>query len=71
MEFRGDGKLAYVVVTAEGKTQTMRLIYRVEGDTLVTDQPSSPREERSRFRLDGDVLSITFGGEETQFRRER
>jgi len=43
MEFRGDGKLAYVVVTAEGKTQTMRLIYRVEGDTLVTDQPSSPR----------------------------
>ena len=40
MEFRGDGKLAYVVVTAEGKTQTMRLIYRLEGDTLVTDQPS-------------------------------
>jgi hypothetical protein len=40
----------------------MRLQYRVEGDILVTNQPSNPREERSNFRIDGEELIITFGG---------
>jgi hypothetical protein len=71
MEFRDDGRLAYVVLGPEGKTQIMRLVYRIEGDTLITDQTGHPHEERSTFRIDGDLLSITFDGELTQFRRER
>jgi len=71
MEFRDDGRLAYVVPTPEGGTQIMKLVYRIEGDTLITDQPSQPREERSTLHIDGDLLSITFGGELAQFRRER
>lgn len=30
---------------------TMLLTYRVEGDVLVTDQPSDPREERTKFKF--------------------
>jgi hypothetical protein len=66
MEFRDDGRLAYVVLGPEGKTQIMRLVYRIEGDTLITDQTSHPREERSTFRIDGDLLTMTFAGELTQ-----
>ena len=71
LEFRPDGKLAYVVLSADGNTQAMRLVYRIDGDILITDQPSHPREERSKFIVDGDALSISFGGEQTRFQRQR
>jgi hypothetical protein len=53
MEFRHDGSLEYVI-HAKGKQQTIFLKYRVEGNVLVTDQPSRPREERTEFRLTPD-----------------
>ena len=69
IEFRPDGRMAYVVLSG-GKTQIMRMTYRVEGDVLITDQPSQPREERSRFRLDPDgALVLSFGGSDTRFER--
>jgi hypothetical protein len=70
LEFRTDGRLAYVVQSADGKTQIMRMAYRVEGDTIVTNQPSAPREERSSFRIDGDSLTIDFAGTSSQFTRQ-
>ena len=66
LAFKSDGWLAYVVFTG-GKTQVMRLVYRIEGDALVTDQRSSPHDERSVFRLRCDELTITFGAEECVF----
>jgi hypothetical protein len=69
MEFLDDGRLAYVVLSPDGKSQVMRMLYRVDGDVLVTDQPSHPREERSKFRIDGEELIISFGGDESRFRR--
>lgn len=53
MWFRTDGTLTYTVHKTE-KDEVSRLIYRVEGDVLVTDQPSAPREERTRFRIGED-----------------
>jgi len=48
----------------------MKLRYRIDGDTLVTNQPSAPREERSRFALAPDgTLTIEFGGNKGAFRR--
>ena len=70
MEFLDDGRLAYVVLTADGKRQTMRLSYRVEGNVLVTTQPSNPREERSEFQIEGNSLSISFGGQRSVFQRQ-
>jgi hypothetical protein len=48
LRFEKNGALAYTVHLAK-KEQIMRLAYRVDGTTLVTDQPSSPREERTEF----------------------
>src|SRR5712691_50148 len=48
LEFLEDGRLAYAILT-ENSTQIMRMTYRVDGAVLVTDQPSHPREERTRF----------------------
>ena len=31
----------------------MLLTWRIDGEELVTDQPSAPNEERTRFRFEG------------------
>jgi hypothetical protein len=68
MDFRADGRMAYVVQSG-GTAQHMILAWRLEGGQLVTNQPSAPREERSDLRLDGDDLVITFGRIATRFTR--
>ena len=54
LEFLSNGGLVYRVQSQE-KLQVMLLTYRIEGDVLITDQPSSPKEERTR-------LEVTPGG---------
>ena len=48
LRFEKAGTLVYTV-HLPNKEQVIRLAYRVSGNTLVTDQPSSPREERTEF----------------------
>jgi len=70
LDFEGDGQLTYTV-HAEGKDQMMFLTFRVEGGTLVTDQPSSPREERTPFSIDPNgKLTLWFGGQRSVYVRE-
>jgi hypothetical protein len=68
-EFRADGRLHYSVLSGD-RWQIMKLVYRVEGNVIVTDQPSSPHEERTRFTLQADgSLVLEFGGQCSRFRR--
>lgn len=48
LRFENDGKLVYTV-HLPNKQQILHLTYRVDGAWLVTNQPSSPREERAEF----------------------
>jgi hypothetical protein len=68
LEFGKDGRLTYSVDEG-GKQQIMLLTYEVEGQTLFTDQPSSPRQERTQFAIDGDTLQLEFGGVPARFKR--
>ena len=69
LEFKDDGHLNYEIRSSE-RRQIMLLTYRVDGDTIVTDQPSHPHEERTAFRFDADGnLVLAFGGIETTFQR--
>ena len=69
LEFLLDGRLAYVVLSGE-RAQTIRMAYRIDADHIITDQPSSPHEERTRFWLeDPDCLVVEFGGLATRFTR--
>ena len=69
MDFLEDGRLAYTILTKKG-TQIIRMTYRIDGEMLITDQPSHPREERTRFWWDkSGALVLEFGGEKCQFTR--
>ena len=62
LEFEEDGQLTYTV-HATGKDQKMFLTFRVESGVLVTNQPSSPREERTAYSISPKgQLTLWFGG---------
>ena len=59
LNFTADGRLIYTI-RSEGKDQIVLLTYRVENQTLVTDQPSEPGEERTAFSLTPEGKLIMF-----------
>ena len=64
-----DGRMSYAIPSND-KWQIMKLTYRVNGDMLITDQGSSPREERTRFVFEGtDTLVLDYGDTRSWFRR--
>ena len=70
LDFEDDGQLTYTV-HAKDRDQKMFLTFRVEGKTLVTDQPSSPREERTAYSIGPDgKLTLWFGGQRSVYLRE-
>ena len=68
MHFKTDGELVYIIPERE-RTSAIRLTYRVDGECLITNQPSAPREERTLFRLAGDDLFLAYEGGSARFRR--
>jgi hypothetical protein len=71
MEFRRDGSLLYTIAAGD-RDQMMRLTYHVEGDTLIADQRSGLRQERTKFTLLGaDTLVLDYGGSRAWFERLR
>lgn len=70
MEFLPGGRLRYAF-DAGGHSQSLMLIYRVEGDALFTDNPLAPHATSTRFWFGpGDVLVIDFAGAIAWFIRE-
>ncbi|TGN88060.1 hypothetical protein EOW77_0014490 [Bradyrhizobium yuanmingense] len=62
LEFDENGGLRYTI-REQDKRQIINLRYRVEGSTIVTDQPSAPQVERTQFSFsDEGVLTLAFGG---------
>jgi len=62
MSFRPDGSLDYCI-DARDKRQIMNLVYRVEGSVIVSDQPSLPDEQRTRYEIDSeDHLVLYYDG---------
>lgn len=69
LQFKDDGQLRYCVLVND-KWQIVKLAYRVDGNTLVTDQPSAPSEERTRFSFQADgALVLDYEGERTTYHR--
>lgn len=62
LEFKNGAQLDYVIHGTE-RVQKVFLEYRIEGDCLVTDQPSRRREEHTRFAFTpDDKLILEFEG---------
>jgi hypothetical protein len=67
MQFEENGRLRYCVLAGDS-WQIMKLTYRIEGNTLVSNQPSVPREERTRFAFEDDgTLVLEYDGEKSKF----
>lgn len=68
--FTESGELRYII-HAEGKDQIMLLTYRIDNATLITNQPSEPREERTAFLLTPDgKLVLDYGSTKTCYVKE-
>ncbi|MGV3707759.1 MAG: hypothetical protein ACO1Q7_02890 [Gemmatimonas sp.] len=62
MEFAGDGLLRYHIDVG-GSDQVVELLYRIEGDTLHTENVIEPHSMSVKFAREGeDVLALDFGG---------
>jgi hypothetical protein len=53
LRFEDDGRLVYTV-HLPNKKQIMHLTYRVDGNSLATNQPSAPQEHVTRFSFTPD-----------------
>jgi hypothetical protein len=61
MDFRENGELIYIIKTAE-REQTVNLLYSIQGDQLITDQPSHPDRQSTLFNIEEDTLLLTYDG---------
>jgi hypothetical protein len=69
LEFDESGGLTYTI-RGDDKNEIIILRYRVEGSTIITDQPSAPRVERTQFSFTPDgVLILALGGVPSRFVR--
>ena len=69
MDFRPDGSLEYSIELPD-RRQIMNLTYSVSGDVIVSNQPSAPGEERTRFALGPDGrLELNHDGARSWYER--
>ena len=69
MDFHPDGSLQYTIELPD-RRQIMNLTYSVSGDVIVSNQPSSAGEERTRFALGADgKLELNHDGARSWYER--
>lgn len=62
IEFKNTGELVYTIYL-ENKEQKIFMSYEIEGNLLITDQPSAPNREKTVFNILSDgKLELCFGG---------
>ena len=70
MEFAPGGRLRYSFAVGE-RQQTIALVYQVRGNTMRTDNPTSPHAVETHFRLgEAAVLEFDFSGTRAWFVKE-
>jgi hypothetical protein len=71
MHFTIDGKLIYEINTSE-KTQIMNLTFKTKDGFIISDQPSSPRVEKTKYTLvEENYLILEFEGKQSKFIRTK
>jgi hypothetical protein len=68
LDFQPEGRLTYTIYQGD-KREVMLLSYQVQGDFLVTDQLSSPRQEQTRFEIRGDRLMLFYDDHQSNYIR--
>jgi hypothetical protein len=69
LHFFESGDLTYTI-WSDTVDQVIRLTYAVDGNTITTQQASSPREERTKYAIERDGrLALTHEGIVSWYRR--
>lgn len=69
LEFRQGNDLR-CTFEEDGRPRVLKMAYWLEGNVLVTDQASAPREQRMRLHLEtADLLRLDYGGALAWFER--
>ncbi len=70
IEFDDHNNLTYYI-NSNDKIQKILLQYEIKGDVIVTDQPSSPRIEKTKFKFDDDhfTLVLYFENKKSLYKR--
>jgi hypothetical protein len=69
LHFFESGDLTYTIRSGT-VDQVIRLRYSIEGNTIITQQPSAPREERTQYTIESDGrLALRHDGIVSWYRR--
>ncbi len=69
MEFLQDGQLTYAIDVGT-KRQIMNLTFQVDGDRILSNQPSAPRLEETQFWFEEPgTLVLRRGSQRSWFQR--
>jgi hypothetical protein len=68
LEFTDDGRLNYTI-HLDDRDQKIFLNYELQGNMLITDQPSDPKREKTKISMLGDKLILEFGQKKSQYIR--
>ena len=69
MKLEPSGRMIYAILE-KGRWKLMILSYRVEGNLIISNQPSAPREKRTEFSFsEPDTLNLEQPGNVSSFRR--
>lgn len=68
LQFDVDGKLTQTSKKGD-KQDVIFLTFKVENEDLVTDQPSAPRIERTKIKMENEKLILDYNGTEAVFSR--
>jgi hypothetical protein len=70
MTFTENGNLIYDIMDGE-KVERMNLTYYNSDDTIVSDQPSHPQKQKTKYKIKNDKLTLEFEGTVNIFKREK
>ena len=68
--FNEAGDLTMTFRTKRG-TQYILLTYALQGDVLITDQPSAPKIEKTTIQIDREKMTINHNGTITRLEKIR
>lgn len=59
IEFKDNGEMIYTIESGN-KKQIIQMTYEIDGNFLITDQPSAPRKESTEFNIVNGRLNLNI-----------
>ena len=68
LHFDNQNNFEYKIIE-DKNTQIIKLTYKIDGDYIVTDQPSSSKEEKTKANIINNILELEFNGVSSKYEK--